>query len=94
MVELMTGAVDNLMIAACSATFFTGSPVPLTAGFLIVGCHYSTESLARRGVVWQALNAYWQFTRPHTVIGTTLSIAVVSTIAVVHSPAEADPKVR
>ena len=61
------------------------------AGLAIAAVHYGSESAARRRAVWQGLNAYWQFTRPHTVIGTTLSICVVAAIAVVRTDAAADP---
>eukprot|EP00041_Stephanoeca_diplocostata_P032635 m.1052572 g.1052572 ORF g.1052572 m.1052572 type:complete len:771 (-) comp24185_c0_seq26:740-3052(-) len=86
-VELTSGWVDNVMVVAVSAAFAESSIVPVLLGVGISIFYYSIIAPAeQRTVVLQAVKAYWEFLRPHTIIGTLLSIGVMSTVAVFSLP--------
>lgn len=75
-------AQDNVMVVAVSAAFAESSIVPLLLGGAVSVVYYAVVApMEQRVVVLQAINAYWEFLRPHTIIGTLLSIGVMSTLA-------------
>ena len=77
--ELIASELDNIMLPLVFAAIVAPSAAPQ----LVVA---ALAPLAASSVARTALAAYWQFARPHTIIGTSLSITVVSSLALRTTP--------
>ena len=94
LLELVSGNCDNLVLPLVGATYLAAAgdvagattlAVLLAAALAsFVGAQWRTHGARVRAFV----SAYVRFTRPHTVVGTTLSIAVNSWVALRSSHAE------
>ena len=77
--ELIASELDNIMLPLVFAAIVESSAAPKLIAAALV-------PLAASTVARTALSAYWQFTRPHTIIGTSLSITVVTALALRTTP--------
>lgn len=92
LVELLSGSLDNLFIpvsfivlADLSSEAQNGYSftVLVIFTFCALFAHFILFS-ADSKIVRQGIDAFWRFTRPHTIIGTSLSIAVVMMVTIFH----------
>ena len=73
-VELVSSELDNIVLPLIFGAFV----VPTAAPVLVI---LTLAPIAFSSVAQTSLAAYWQFARPHTIIGTSLSIFVISALA-------------
>lgn len=84
-VELMGGELDNLWLPVSLALFVLPSrgmmALVLTGAVVVTSLYYvyaATREIS--SVAVRLYKAYFWFTRPHTIVGTSLSIVTVSMV--------------
>ena len=84
--ELMSGELDNLWLPASLALFVLPSramvALVLTGALVLSSVYYKFVATPEISTVAARLyKAYFWFTRPHTIVGTSLSIVTVSMVS-------------